>query len=964
MPATPSPSSSGFHFPGSAQKKEQPNAHPYAIRTSSTAILSRSNSTSSNASVGAHHYIPSSPSPAATKHAAVKHHRPSRHRYSRSLTSDNPQPLPPPPSGVSPSPTREMFSEEPEVYDDTPTRRNQRAETLPSSVGAPVQHVDLPDDPKSWTPSQVSTYLSSTLRAGSANLPGPVAKDIATFIRERRITGRIFLRLSEDDLIQFGVNQLWRTTLLTASRGLRQTILRGRIWGFGNTPTSPQDEEDQGNLSSSSSNLSSGGLGPSSAGRRSRHSSTASSSSERNRVQDLIESLERSSSAQSGMDEEGTTSEYNGRRSLSPTKLSGNGNHFSSNQHHSNYVSASPKPHGGRALPARGTVNNLFSPAQMEAEIAVEEKEDDPTIKQVARKNIHGREPRMLPFPPTHGGMMSPTHTGGSGGYQYPQALTPDQSGSTTFSSTMYTSSSPAIPSDFEMGFRPRVYSPHSQAYMVRHNPASPSNSGSGGKRLLPFPPVTGENQLHHPKPRRLVGTNTGVDDLDELEENIVAGGYESESESRLGTIKATSSMSASDTNTDAYTTASEGRSGQSDTNSIFSNGTAYQRAEDEEEEPSMEELLASQEDISAATLSNSISGVEAWEMELGDTVKRIGGKESLSPSSKANAKRGSNGSVAEIGRKAGRNKTGTIGTMGSKKDGDGLKRGGIMGLFDLQPPAEQEPQGVEEEVHAAPPAEKVQQVIDDRLNLLEDRERLVRSREEAVTLREEDVGRREVAFEQSRSSWKMRQASEEEQLSLGFKDVRDQAEEIEHRERNLKAKEQAVGVKEDSLRRKEAEIRRKEEEVDSSKKRVAEKEEMIVEEERRRAALDGMENALWPIPLGLLRKCWGTFVLPIVGEDRTPAFLHPSVAKRPSELTEAPASSSSSTNGHGHQHTNGAASSTSAPYRTSTWSIKRDMFLGRAPGGGYLVLMSIGVCVVALRVLSKRAGGVVGNRR
>jgi hypothetical protein len=86
--------------------------------------------------------------------------------------------------------------------DDTPQKRMQRADTMLSSASAPLQDLDLPDDPTIWKPSQLSIYLSSILRAGDAKLPAAVAKDIASFVRENRITGKIFLRLSEDDLIQ------------------------------------------------------------------------------------------------------------------------------------------------------------------------------------------------------------------------------------------------------------------------------------------------------------------------------------------------------------------------------------------------------------------------------------------------------------------------------------------------------------------------------------------------------------------------------------------------------------------------------------------------------------------------------------------------------------------------------------------------------------------------------------------
>jgi hypothetical protein len=59
---------------------------------------------------------------------------------------------------------------------------------------------ELPDDPRVWTPSQLSTYLSSSLRVTSGDLPQLVAQDVATFVLTQKITGRKFLRLTEGDL--------------------------------------------------------------------------------------------------------------------------------------------------------------------------------------------------------------------------------------------------------------------------------------------------------------------------------------------------------------------------------------------------------------------------------------------------------------------------------------------------------------------------------------------------------------------------------------------------------------------------------------------------------------------------------------------------------------------------------------------------------------------------------------------
>lgn len=165
----------------STPKKQNPNPHPYAIKSTSTALLSRNSSSSSTAS-STHHYIPSSPSPSPTQTGFGREREyTTRHRYS---ISDSPRPLPPPPLAAA------LIGD-----DDTP-RRVQRAYSLP-------QDVKLPEDPKRWTPVEVAIYLTSSLNAAAGrghDLPTPVARDVATFVQDKKITGKSFLRLNEVDL--------------------------------------------------------------------------------------------------------------------------------------------------------------------------------------------------------------------------------------------------------------------------------------------------------------------------------------------------------------------------------------------------------------------------------------------------------------------------------------------------------------------------------------------------------------------------------------------------------------------------------------------------------------------------------------------------------------------------------------------------------------------------------------------
>lgn len=173
-----------------------PDSHPYAIRSTASGLLTRSNSTTSRGS-HAHTYIPTSPSPN------------SKHRYTKSeatsnrssIVAESPRPLPIPPSMESP--TKDGFSSS---EDTRPlTYRTKRADTLPSlpPLSSPVKMDDLPSNPKVWSTSQLASYLITALRVKSSDtipVPAPIARDIALFIKEARLTGRAFIKLTEEDL--------------------------------------------------------------------------------------------------------------------------------------------------------------------------------------------------------------------------------------------------------------------------------------------------------------------------------------------------------------------------------------------------------------------------------------------------------------------------------------------------------------------------------------------------------------------------------------------------------------------------------------------------------------------------------------------------------------------------------------------------------------------------------------------
>jgi len=468
--------------------------------------------------------------------------------------------------------------------------------------------------------------------------------------------------------------------------------------------------------------------------------------------------------------------------------------------------------------------------------------------------------------------LISPMHTGS----HFPLPLSPEHTG--TAYSHLHTA-------DYEMGFRSRTRSPHSQVFVVRHNPASPSNSfgEANSKRLLPFPPVTGETHLHHPKPRRLVGN---------IDDPSITDSESNEHETN----------EAADSSTESYYSALEAQDESSE-------GVAL-------EEPTMQELVASE------STTKPISGVEAWELDLGETVKRIGG-DTDSP----DPKRG--GSVAEIGRKAGKHLTAPRGARGIT---DGSKRGHILGLFD--PPKDEtkmdsspETEGkrleeLEKEVHSR------EQHLCDMEQSVAERERVVSEREQAVSQKELviaerelviqrwelDVEHREEAVSVQEKDLSDRQALEAEQWSTKQKEFQTQVIRVEDSQSLLQAKQHSLENQELAIATREERIRGREVELRLWEKRIEAKEEELNEKINAATALAASESS-WPIPVNVLRRCWR-----MLGMD-------------------VPADTDSSVSG---------------PYQTNPRTIRRDILFGPSRSGGYLILMSIGVCVVALRVLDK----------
>jgi hypothetical protein len=211
VPASPSSSPGPAGWSGATPSRVQGNPHPYAIKTTSSAALSRSNSSTAP---HRHFYVP--PSPAAARHRPSKSLDLAADDAALPALNGRPGPLPTPPgregSGGSSSPDGDAAGA---------PRRTQRADTLPSVLAggadpaAAALAATLPPNPKAWTPAQLGAYLTSALRvrggesgsgfqgvARNAPLPPRIARSIAALVRDAEISGRAFLRLDEDDLAQ------------------------------------------------------------------------------------------------------------------------------------------------------------------------------------------------------------------------------------------------------------------------------------------------------------------------------------------------------------------------------------------------------------------------------------------------------------------------------------------------------------------------------------------------------------------------------------------------------------------------------------------------------------------------------------------------------------------------------------------------------------------------------------------
>ncbi|KAF8507664.1 hypothetical protein JB92DRAFT_3145277 [Gautieria morchelliformis] len=220
--------------------KEQHNPHPYPIKTSHTGLLTRSNSSKAHGSWSKHHYTPVAPSPSAVVFDPPQSSPSPARRHAKSSSHVQP-------AHASPSNKSHKY-DSPRASDRGASMSQSESKYSRSWVGrnSEGEKVDLPRHPYLWTPAQLGNYLSSELCGSDGEpLDSDVVNNVVDFIQQRKIGGRAFLNLDQEDFHGMeGVNSVWSNALWDASCTLRQglapyrpsrisssTYRRGRVRG-------------------------------------------------------------------------------------------------------------------------------------------------------------------------------------------------------------------------------------------------------------------------------------------------------------------------------------------------------------------------------------------------------------------------------------------------------------------------------------------------------------------------------------------------------------------------------------------------------------------------------------------------------------------------------------------------------------------------------------------------------------
>ena len=689
----------------------------------------------------------------------------------------------------------------------------------------------------------------------------------------------------------------------------------------------------------------------------------------------MIASLERSSGSEEDDDDRG-------RRSNSPNKNQRRSTSYSPTKEQQHSASHSNSPNKTqRALPSRGTVHDLFSfsapspGAGRGSSANAREASDTRTEGEETIKSPH--QARLLPYPP----LLTPVHTGSG-------SRSPFLSTGSPFAPT---------PMDaaglYELGYRhaPLPLSSSSGSgppfgvIPIPLGVGGPGQQQHGRARPLPLPPHNGQQLLpdlpkregvattvtdsgsviHHPRPRPGVGV-----------EGLV-GYYDVSRETSGDDVPPPGAGPDTQTEPEMKT---ETEGGYNTAPSQLPEG----------DEPSMADLLSHHSPV-----AHPITGAEAWELELGETVKRAGATSGGGGGSISGVVRTGRGRKVrvKVGGKSiegkdedeekGKGKAEGLGkedddervegkgkapesTKGEEEkpdereqeDAGEERKPDLWSVFDLDPPrsgqrassalGSGDASALDLGAHSSHTTEHdltaLRTTLTTRQEALEQRELGLAARQERIEGMAERVRevQRAVAYREEAVGRR------EEVVERREKEVEERERAVERRERDVQGREEKVVELEQAIDERGRVLDQREFELEERSKRVEE------ETEKRSAqlrSLSGSTSALgsnaWPITL--LRSV----VFRVLG-DKTSSFLFSSCPPSSSN----PSSSSSNPN---PSTTNTTPTSSIPPQRRPRrdWEARRDLYLSTGGRGSYLVLVGIGVCAVVLKVLVRRLTGV-----
>ncbi|WVR03494.1 hypothetical protein IAU60_000485 [Kwoniella sp. DSM 27419] len=224
LPSLPSPVIYTFTSPSKPSTPTSKSYHPYAIQTTASANLTRSNSS------------PAQPI------SVSGGHRPSRSMSSLNHILDSTDELGSEVLFLGRAKLSKDTEDTRRRSMDSPSRPGvKRSGTLPdfllsqkSRRDKVEKEVDLPLNPKEWTPYELAQYLGHTLRTGGHDgtgqvLPAPLVEDIKSWVLRQRVTGRAFMKGSADGWGNTTRPPPFLPLLQSIARRLRRNSLTGRL---------------------------------------------------------------------------------------------------------------------------------------------------------------------------------------------------------------------------------------------------------------------------------------------------------------------------------------------------------------------------------------------------------------------------------------------------------------------------------------------------------------------------------------------------------------------------------------------------------------------------------------------------------------------------------------------------------------------------------------------------------------